>query len=663
MQDITSRRLAGLAERATHPRQHRDQQQGNRRRAGHRGRRAATRALIALGACAAAALTLTSAEPVQACGALFCSAAQPVNQAAERIIFAFDKEAEEVTAIVEVMYEGPSERFAWVLPVPGVPTIGVSSSQLLDRLQQLTNPVYNVQLDFSNSCDADLGSESAVSGSPPVPSFGDDDDDDEDVAVAILSSGRAGPYDYEVIQVNPALPDRATVALDWLTANQYDVTALGPEVLRPYLDANMNLLAFRLTKDSPSGSIRPVRLTYSSAAPMIPIRPTAVAANNDMGVLVWVLSSGRAVPTSYKDLELNELLIDWFNPQTTYNDVVIAAADEAQGHGFVTEQAAASAQVSGAMSADQFSITSFRRGANNMLNHELIVGAIQRFSFVAPRVSGGTVQRSRVPWDGLTDVLSQHITFPAGVTVDDFMARPQCYLAASRAGRESEFYCAGQIAPTGAELIDVSTLDRAALLSSMEELIMGPVESTAALFLEHNYLTRLYTTLSADEMTIDPVFDINAELPDVSNSHSVTLVYEGEDPESCFDLDGSWTASIDGFRIRGEGGTWPLAIADQTLPAVVRSRTQATSGPGTIAVDNTEVIVAGLKRRFDDLEQNPEPPQSGIPVLPGAESTEGGEAETGASGGGCSLASGSRSASGSFAILLGLALVRRRRRN
>ena len=80
-------------------------------------------------------------------------------------------------------------------------------------------------------------------------------------------------------------------------------------------------------------------VTYDSELPSIPIRPTAVAANDDMGVMVWVLASNRAIPSNYKALELNEALIDWFNPNNNYNDVVSRAADEAMGQGFVTEYA------------------------------------------------------------------------------------------------------------------------------------------------------------------------------------------------------------------------------------------------------------------------------------------------------------------------------------
>ena len=64
---------------------------------------------------------------------------------------------------------------------------------------------------------------------------------------------------------------------------------------------------------------------------------TAMAALDDMGVKLWVLGKSRAVPTTYLHLEINEALINWFNPGSNYNDVIIAAADEAGGMGFVTD--------------------------------------------------------------------------------------------------------------------------------------------------------------------------------------------------------------------------------------------------------------------------------------------------------------------------------------
>ena len=70
----------------------------------------------------------------------------------------------------------------------------------------------------------------------------------EGEAVSVIQEGRAGPYDYTQIEVNEDLDDPADVAIEWLDENGYDVTDIGPDVLRPYLADGQNLVAFRLSK-------------------------------------------------------------------------------------------------------------------------------------------------------------------------------------------------------------------------------------------------------------------------------------------------------------------------------------------------------------------------------------------------------------------------------
>jgi hypothetical protein len=389
-----------------------------------------------LGGALAAGLVTTLAHPgaARACGGLFCSAAMPVNQAAERIIFSFDQANKKVTAVVEILYQGPSEKFAWVLPVPGIPKVGVSTSTLLDRLQSITNPTYNIQRTWSSMCGGTGGAGgSGGSSAGGVPGAADGGLSGPP-GVSVLSAGSVGPYDYQLLKVDPALTDPAMVAIDWLKANGYDVGALGPDVLRPYLRDNLNLLAFKLTKKASTGSIRPIMISYDSEHPMIPIRPTAVAANDDMGILVWVLGSNRAVTTNYKTLELNEAMLDWFNPSTTYKDVVTAAADEAEGQGFVTEMAGPTAtrNIAGSIYNEQFTVDEFRRTADRLDVPDLVVKAVDSFTVFSgggglPGLPGGPV--GRVALDGVTDVLAKHLTLPTGVTVADVLASPRCYFA------------------------------------------------------------------------------------------------------------------------------------------------------------------------------------------------------------------------------------------
>src|SRR5690606_27397983 len=77
--------------------------------------------------------------------------------------------------------------------------------------------------------------------------------------------------------------------------------------------------------------------TYESDTPSIPIRPTAVAAKDDMGVRVFLLDEARSVTNNYLSVELNEARINWFNWRENYDEVISEAADEAAGNAFVTE--------------------------------------------------------------------------------------------------------------------------------------------------------------------------------------------------------------------------------------------------------------------------------------------------------------------------------------
>lgn len=624
---------------------------------------------------ALALIHLATPTPAWACGGLFCSAAMPVNQAAERIIFAFDAPQKRVTAVVEIQYQGPSEKFAWVLPVPGVPTVGVSASLLLDRLQAATNPTYSITRDWSNDrCGGAGGASGGSGGSSGAADAGAALPGSPDPAVTVLAAGSVGPYDYQLIQVVPGAPDPAEVAIAWLTTEGYDVGALGPDVLRPYLAGGMNLLAFRLSKNQMTGAIRPIVLSYDSERPMIPIRPTAVAANDDMGILVWVLGSNRAVPINYRSLELNETLIDWFSPATSYNQVVMAAADEAGGQGFVTELAAPMSQqnIAGQLASELVRVDQFRRMADQRSSAQVIVDLVEGFSafnnggFGGPFMSPGA---GRVLIDGVRDVLARTLTLPPGVTWEDFFASPRCHF--QELSPPGQFYCDGRPAP--AAHIDLSAFDKVAFFRAAEELVFAPLEDTVDLFGKFPYLTRLYTTLSAQEMTLDPEFDLNRELPAVDNNHAITLRYT----EGCFgDVSGPWEANVDGFLVRGRGTTWPVDPKAQMLPYNRRVMNLSAAGSGQVVKDNTAALMA----HFGAAPPSTSGPGgmagatgaagatgtagAGGPVNPGGAGAGGGQpAEPGRSSGGGCRTTGTSGSEGTAPFLLGLlALLYRRRR-
>lgn len=518
-------------------------------------------------AAAFGAVISTQSDDASACGGLFCNAALPVNQAAERIIFATNDDGT-VTAAIEVQYEGPAESFAWVLPVPaGEIAVGVSSKLALDRLDNQTNPIYRLNVIFDPECPVPNAAGGGGFGSAPSAESGVDSADDP--SVQVVQEGNAGPYDYQVIAVNPDLDDPAEVAVEWLTENDYDLGELGPDVLRPYLESGLNLVAFRLTKGSDSGSIRPIMLTYRSEQPFIPIRPTAVAANDDMGVKVWVLGSARAIPENYLHLELNESLINWFNPNSNYNDVIIAAADEAGGQGFVTEQAGP---------ASEFSEIIYTAGDAALWN-ELRTG---QFSSIEAFITSAVSYFGS--YDGFLDVLRNVVPLRDGTTPEQLVACTRCYFAVDVPVR-NEAYPPTEFDPDADPILD---LDVSVFLEEMDELVIGPLEDTSALFEKNSNVTRMYTTLSPEEMTVDPSFTFNPELEDVSNVHVAdqTMMCATDGPGWRIDLP-------QGMTVEGDGQTWPLGL-DSGMPANLRILQLSTSGGGIAIEDNAAVIGAML---------------------------------------------------------------------
>lgn len=492
-------------------------------------------------------------RPAQACGGFFCSASQPVNQAAERIIFA-DNGDGTITAVIQIQYEGPSENFSWLLPISTVPEgddLAVASDLAFTRLQAATNPQYNLTTRVEGSCrqaSRDLLQSANGTAAPGAVAF------DDAGGVQLDASGVVGQFAWSVISLeNPEVPDPAAPALDWLRSNGYDVTPEAAALIGPYLADGMHLLALRLSKGSDTGSIRPIRLTYSAAAPMIPIKLTAVAANRDMGVMTWALANARAVPFNYNALELNEARINWFNATSNYNQVVTDAADAAGGQGFVTEFAGPAAQLQNVVwsSSDETDWQALRRSTYRSLSDLL-----------------GSLQDNYQSWSGFWDAVRRSVSLPLGVRFDDFKSCPECY-------KNVEF-------------------SPSALFDAVQADVIDPVREVQKLIDRSPYATRLYSTLSGAEMTVDPVFVFNPDLPEVNNLHRAERVIECN-PNLDQD-DAPWRIELpQGSLIRGTASTvgqWPSAVAVE--PANFRVLTLSSSGGGRVVEDNADEINAQL---------------------------------------------------------------------
>jgi hypothetical protein len=590
-------------------------------------------------AAAAAALGLT-VSPARACGGFFCSQAQPVNQAAERIVFSQNGDGT-VTAVIQILYEGPSENFSWLLPIATVPEgddIAVASDLAFTRLQAATNPSYVLNTRVEGQCrqqSQNFGTPNAA-GSAPDPN--EEPSGNPGPGVVVAASGIVGSFEWTALELDPTLDDPAASAVEWLTENGYDVAPGADGLLRPYLAEGMYLLALRLTKGSNSGSIRPIVLRYDAELPMIPIKLTAVAANDDMGVMTWLLSDARAVPMNYNALELNEARINWFNASSNYNDVVTAAADDAGGQGFVTEFAGASAQLGEVVwsTAEEQSWQQIR--SNQYSSFDDI------FSTLYGWYSG---------FDGFWDAVRATVTLPEGVVFEDFQACPSCY------GGQVQF-------------------SPSALFQAVDDNVIAPMRVVQDLLNARPYVTRLYSTLSAADMTLDPVFTMNPDLPELSNLHTADRIVECS--AQFYDWEAPWRIELpQGSVIRGTAqdvGAWPSAANSQ--PPNLRVLQLSASGQGAELENNKDIIDAQLATYNEQVlsglpmadRESPMPSMGEAPApmpgggdLPGSDIL-GDDVRGSSGGGGCAVGGTERGPRGSawwvLGALAGWALRRRR---
>jgi hypothetical protein len=155
--------------------------------------------------------------------------------------------------------------------------------------------------------------------------------------VEVLASGTAGPYAYDVV----TSPDPNALIL-WLRDNAYRITEQMEPLVHVYTDEGMVFLAMKLQPEEDVQDIQPVKMTYESTQPMIPLRLTAVAANPNMTVLTWIFADSQMETVNYArpTISDDDLRGDFFQfGGTNYLNLVDQTIDIYDGRAFITEYA------------------------------------------------------------------------------------------------------------------------------------------------------------------------------------------------------------------------------------------------------------------------------------------------------------------------------------
>ncbi len=412
-----------------------------------------------------------------ACGGFACDNSAPVLQAAERIVFGLDPDDGEVEMHVQITYTGPSEDFAWIVPVPAEPELFLSTSDLFTRLALATLPTFNLVTRELGDC-VDSGERAFAGGSSDAPNVTSTADSSFDVTVT--SEKTVGPY--ETVTLSAASSEDL---VGWLRTQGYDLPPRFEELARPYVSEGSSFVALRLGKDRDAGDLAPLALRYRADRATVPVQLTSIAATPDMRMEAYVLSDGRGVPESYLHVKINDAAVDWWTGGANYPDVISLAADEAGGHAFATDYHGTS------------DVTVFwPEGA-----------ALDRAQLEA--------QTDPSRW--LSLVRGQ---FPTSPPPELFEVLEDAF---GLDGMGTALW-SGYSYTTG-ELAD---FDAGSATADLYARVVEPLQNAQDLLDRHPRLSRMTSSLDAAEMTVDPVFVVNPDLrdPAVSQNHRAVVEYD-----------------------------------------------------------------------------------------------------------------------------------------
>lgn len=506
-------------------------------------------------------LSLWLSPDALACGGLFCNAVAPVDQTGERILFVADEAANAVEVHVQISYQGPSEDFSWILPVPALPELFPSSGDVLQRLAMVTTPTFLPVNEDVGQCVQPRFVALADAGTADTAEAGEG-------GVTVVGAAQVGPYDSVTLQAT----DAATL-VQWLSDNAYDLPDGAEDRIAPYIASGSYFVALKLQKDRDTGDIVPLGLRYAGSDPVIPLQLTGVAAAPDFRLQPYVLGARRAVPENYLHVVINELAVDWLQGGINYPDVVGRAADEAGGLAFATDFAGAHAPTGLSMFredrvplADVAAMTTLEQLGGVLYTPFFVPGTTQGFDDYGIPVTVATIP-----------ILDAFVDPPAGVEIDDFLSCPGCY---------------GTFGST--------PLDGAGLAAALETGWAAPLRRVQAHLDAYPYLTRLTSSISASEMTIDPRFVLNDTLGDVAGARQATLqflcngVHERQNaPRRLVLADGtSIELPSQSAQAQTEGWDWSTWVADAGTFAALRVEQTGRSGDAVVLVDNTEAIAA-----------------------------------------------------------------------
>jgi MYXO-CTERM domain-containing protein len=249
-------------------------------------------------------------------------------------------------------------------------------------------------------------------------------------------------------------------------------------------------------------------------------------------------------------------MIDWPNLGANYGEVISIAVDAegAEGRAFVTEFAGEHDLLEGSFYRPSWAL----HGLTEVTDPTLAMPGLMNAGLMDCYFDG--VDDVCLPSHPLmTGLLTKYLPPPAGVDGPAFWGCLECY----------------------ADQIDVAAWNGPGFAADILTRIVQPGEHARDLVSQFPYLTRLYTLISPWEMSADPMFYENPDLPPVPSLRMATQTVD------C-DGDSVWTLP-DGRNVNVPSGmAWPEF--PEAMPYEERVEQGLASGPNQVLFSRTQLI-------------------------------------------------------------------------
>ncbi len=215
-------------------------------------------------------------------------------------------------------YSGAPGEFSWILPIhfdPGV-EVGTGDDRFLGMLDANSLPVVTRPPPPPSQCPGQrtcysYGYLDAASDSARADAVSAAD-------VTVFRQQSVGPYDVAIV----GGADPAAIR-DWLSANGYVVPqSVGP-AMAYYATLSMDYVAVRLRDTDGLAKMSPIRVSFPTYAPVLPLRMIAAGVADSVDLLLIVLASGRIEAANFPNGEMHDsdLAFD-YTTETWWDDRV-----------------------------------------------------------------------------------------------------------------------------------------------------------------------------------------------------------------------------------------------------------------------------------------------------------------------------------------------------